>query len=277
MTTANTLPSLAATHAGVFHADDVFGAALLLIINPQIEIARVQSANQAPDGALQFDIGCGRYDHHQPDAEVRPNGIKYAAFGLLWREFGHMVVPEQFVAQFDEQFVQPIDAADNGAAPTPIYQAIAAFNPNWDESITFDKQFDKAVVLAQSILERQIALYESKDNAEQAVSAAVDNSLTAADPAIVLDRYMPWQEAVFANPANTNFNYIIFPAVRGGYNVQAIPTSPNGRDQRKPFPADWVVNKPAGATFVHPGRFLVATVTIEDALCIAEAANKEVK
>lgn len=274
--TTNTIPS-AATHAGVFHADDVFSTALLRIINPQIKIARVYRPDQAPTGAALFDIGGGRYDHHQPDGEVRPNGIKYAAFGLLWRDFGHLVVPERFVAQFDEQFVQPIDAADNGAAPTPIYQAIAAFNPNWDEPGDFDGQFDKAVVLAQSILERQIALFKSKDNAEQAVSAAVNNSLTAADPAIVLDRYLPWQEAVFENPANTNFNYVIFPAARGGYNIQAIPTTPNGRDQRKPFPTEWVSDNPEGATFVHPGRFMVAAATLDDALRIAEAANKEVE
>ena len=274
--TTNTIPS-AATHAGVFHADDVFGAALLRIINPQIEIKRVYRPDQSPTGAVLFDIGGGRYDHHQPDAEIRPNGIKYAAFGLLWRDFGLLVVPEQFVAQFDEQFVQLIDAADNGAAPTPLYQAVAAFNPNWDEEGDFDTQFDKAVMLAESILERQFALYQAKDKAEIAVSAAVDNSLKAADPAIVLDRYLPWQEAVFANPANTNFNYIIFPAVRGGYNIQAIPTTPNGRDQRRPFPAGWVANKPAGATFVHPGRFLVATATINDALHIADTANKEVE
>lgn len=277
MTTANNTITVAATHAGVFHADDVFGAALLRIINPQIEIKRVYRQDQVPTGAVLFDIGCGRYDHHQPNAEVRPNGTKYAAFGLLWRDFGHLVVPEQFVAQFDEQFVQPIDAADNGAAPTPIYQAVAAFNPNWDEAGDFNSQFDRAVMLAESILERQFALYQAKDKAEIAVSAAVDNSLKAADPAIVLDRYLPWQEAVFANPANAKFNYIVFPAVRGGYNVQAIPTTPNGRDQRKPFPADWLSNKPAGATFVHPGRFMVAAATLDDALRIAEAANKEVE
>ena len=59
--------------------------------------------------------------------------------------------------------------------------------------------------------------------------------------------------------------------------MQAIPTTPNGRDQRKPFPADWLSNKPAGATFVHPGRFMVAAATLDDALRIAEAANKEVE
>ena len=60
MTTANNTITVAATHAGVFHADDVFGAALLRIINPQIEIKRVYRQDQVPTGAVLFDIGCGR-------------------------------------------------------------------------------------------------------------------------------------------------------------------------------------------------------------------------
>lgn len=31
-----------------------------------------------------YDIGYGKFDHHQEDAKVRENGIKYASFGLLF-------------------------------------------------------------------------------------------------------------------------------------------------------------------------------------------------
>lgn len=273
MTNINTLPTTAATHAGVFHADDVFAAALLHILNPQITITRVRDAQQAPADALLFDVGGGHYDHHQPDSEVRPNGVKYAAFGLLWRDYGHLVVSEPYVDQFAEDFVQPIDAADNGAAPTPIYQAIAAFNSNWDETADFDGQFAKAVDIASAILERQIALYQSKAKAESNIHGAIAYSLEAGYPAIVLGEFMPWQEVVFTHPDNDHFNFVIFPAARGGYQVQAIPTTLNGRDQRKPFPATWLDVKPQGATFVHPGRFLVAATTLFEAIRIAELAN----
>ena len=71
------------THGGKFHADDVFSAALLFYINPEITILR---GNRVPDDfdGIVFDIGRGAYDHHQRDSRVRENGVPYAAFGLLW-------------------------------------------------------------------------------------------------------------------------------------------------------------------------------------------------
>lgn len=70
------------THSGKFHADDVFSAALLLYLNPELTILR---GNRVPEefAGIVFDIGRGRYDHHQKDSRVRENGIAYAAFGLL--------------------------------------------------------------------------------------------------------------------------------------------------------------------------------------------------
>ena len=57
------VPNEAMTHAGRFHADDVFSAALLKILNPQINIVR---RNAVPEGyqGLVFDLGNGAYDHH---------------------------------------------------------------------------------------------------------------------------------------------------------------------------------------------------------------------
>ena len=46
---------VALTHAGKFHADDVFGAAFLKIINPKLEIIRSNVVPADFDG-LVFDI-----------------------------------------------------------------------------------------------------------------------------------------------------------------------------------------------------------------------------
>ncbi len=75
------------THSGKFHADDVFSSALLLYLNPEITILRGNKVPEDFDGII-FDIGRGRYDHHQKDSRIRENGIPYAAFGLLWEELG---------------------------------------------------------------------------------------------------------------------------------------------------------------------------------------------
>ena len=96
------IPNQAVTHAGRFHADDVFSTALLRILNPQIQVQRVP---QLPEGfaGLAFDIGWGEFDHHQQGAPVRENGVPYAAFGLLWRRFGLQLLEAGEARRFDEQ------------------------------------------------------------------------------------------------------------------------------------------------------------------------------
>ena len=78
------IPANGFTHAGKFHADDVFATALLQIIRPDIRITRGFVVPDDFDGIV-YDIGFGMFDHHQEPREYRANGIPYAAFGLLWR------------------------------------------------------------------------------------------------------------------------------------------------------------------------------------------------
>ena len=89
------------THGGKFHADDVFSAALLLYLNPEIQISR---GNQVPEDfdGIVFDIGRGAYDHHQKDSRIRENGVPYAAFGLLWEALGAEILGEELALSFDE-------------------------------------------------------------------------------------------------------------------------------------------------------------------------------
>lgn len=82
------------THSGKFHADDVFSAALLLYLNPEITIARGNIVPENYEG-LVFDIGRGQYDHHQKDSRIRDNGVPYAAFGLLWEKLGPEILGEE--------------------------------------------------------------------------------------------------------------------------------------------------------------------------------------
>ena len=78
------IPANGFTHAGKFHADDVFATALLQILRPDIKITRGFTVPDDFDGIV-YDIGFGMFDHHQEPREYRANGVPYAAFGLLWR------------------------------------------------------------------------------------------------------------------------------------------------------------------------------------------------
>ena len=70
------------THGGKFHADDVFSAALLLYLNPEIQISRGNHVPEAFDGIV-FDIGIAAYDYTHKDSRIRENGVPYQASGLL--------------------------------------------------------------------------------------------------------------------------------------------------------------------------------------------------
>ena len=128
------------THGGKFHADDIFSSALLLYLNPEIQITR---GNQVPEeyampdepeeyDGIVFDIGRGAYDHHQKDSRVRENGIPYAAFGLLWEELGTEILGEELAEKFDESFVQPLDQNDNTGEKNELASLIGSFNPAWE-------------------------------------------------------------------------------------------------------------------------------------------------
>lgn len=68
------IPANGFTHAGKFHADDVFATALLQIIRPDIRITRGFVVPDDFDGIV-YDIGFGMFDHHQEPREYRANGI----------------------------------------------------------------------------------------------------------------------------------------------------------------------------------------------------------
>ena len=172
------IPEVVYTHAGRFHADDVFGAALLKILKPEVAIRRVFQLPEDFDG-MAFDIGWGEFDPHQSGAPVRENGVPYAAFGLLWREYGASILGETEAGRLDERFIQPIDLDDNPGCGGVIPEMIADFNPRWDSEEEPDQRFAQAVELARAgVTARDIVTKQSFENAIM-VHAAISGSTNA--------------------------------------------------------------------------------------------------
>lgn len=280
------------THGSIFHADDLFATALLLTINPEIQICRtndVEFAHKAEedDCAISYDIGYGPYDHHQPDKATRPieNGywfdkdgrmqlVPYCSFGLLWRDYGHILCPnEKAWKKVDTSLVVPIDKHDNGVERNMLTTAFMQFNPNWNEDDSperRDRLFMDAVWRAQDFLRAYIAAANAEVASEDAVLASniVNGNI------LVLEKYMPWQDVVMEKMQDILF--VVFPSARGGWNVQTVPDAPGSFKGRKLFPQEWC-GHPVGSlgmTFCHPGNFLLATCTKEQAInCAILAAN----
>lgn len=114
----------AVVHNGKYHADDVFAmAALKILLDPEeLIIIRtrdpkiIDEADYVADVGGIYDPKKRRFDHHMREgAGVRENGIPYASFGLVWKEYGEKIAGSKQAAEYiDRKLVQPIDGPDNG-------------------------------------------------------------------------------------------------------------------------------------------------------------------
>ena len=143
------IPAKGFTHGGKFHADDVFSTALLQILRPDIQVTRGFVVPDDFDGIV-YDVGGGMFDHHSEPRECRPNGVPYAAFGLLWRLLGAQLVGEHQARLLDENFIQPLDLNDNTGEQNSLADAIGSFNPLWDSKDDPDGCFWRAVPVAKA-------------------------------------------------------------------------------------------------------------------------------
>lgn len=266
------------THSGKFHADDVFSAALLLYLNPEITITR---GNQVPENyeGLVFDIGRGQYDHHQKDSRIRDNGVPYAAFGLLWEKLGPEILGEELALKFDESFVQPLDINDNTGEKNELATLIGNFNPGWDSKSSNDEAFFQAVSVAGMILENKFECYLGNERADRRVEEVLTEhaaSLASGDtPAentniLILPEFIPCQKRL----SETNIAFVIFPSNRGGYCIQPQKKE-YSMNYKCSFPAEWLgleneeleqVTGLQSAGFCHKGGFLMTVGMLEDAV-----------
>ena len=284
----------AITHGGVFHADEVMSTVLLSLLFPEIKICRTfKVPDNISDGVIVYDIGGGLYDHHQRGFnKAREDGIKYSSFGLLWQEFGMQFLygepnVELVFNLFDKNFVEGIDAADNGqlslddnVSVMTVSSVISGFNPNWDESEDADTCFLQAVEIAQDIFLNALSTAVATAKAKICVEKAIRKSSRGI---MVLDRYLPWQEHIFSSCTSTaaEILYVVFPSNRGGYMVNAVPDAPGSFGQRKPLPESWAGLRGqeftdetgvATANFCHPARFICGADSLEDAMLLAKMA-----
>ena len=280
------------THAGTFHADDVFSTALLKSVNPDIEIERTFTPpTKYGSDVIVYDVGSGKYDHHEKEElkECRADGTPYAAFGKIWRDFGIEICGSQVVADSVEiSLVKPIDITDNTGERNPLSLMVHVYNPTWEMDGSPDalnKAFFEAVDAVKPMLEREIEHAKAAERAKQIVRQAnVDKNNV-----LVLDRYVPsatWSNVILEEMPDIDF--VVFPSNRGGYNIQKVPIEAGSLSGRVDFPKEWCgyrvenddpnfahIDKSLGLTFCHPGNFLASADTLDHAVNLAHIAAKE--
>jgi uncharacterized UPF0160 family protein len=292
---------LIATHDGSFHADEVFAIAALGLLGDPVEVMRTRDRDALAEADLRVDVGfrddasTGDFDHHQRDFDaVRDNGVRYASFGLVWREFGVRVCDgdREVADAVDETLVQPVDANDtgqqltqpliDGVRPMTVNSIIGGFNARWDETLTPEQErvrFDAAVGLARDILAREVASVAAGRRSERIVRQAI---AAAADPRVVeLPVNAPWKQVLV--PEADDALFVIYPK-RQGFGLEAVPRELGSFENRRDLPATWgglegadlvAVTGVEEALFCHAKRFLAVARSRAGIQRLAELALAE--
>lgn len=307
-------PIVIATHNGSFHADDVFGVAVLQIAFPNNTIVRtrdqaqIEAAHFAVDVGGVWDAERGRFDHHQKGfSGARANGTVYASAGLVWAEYGrNCLYPwreyiteaerDAIVQSIDEELVQHLDRADTGAAQGApglfgLSALVSQFNPTWieagqsgtDKDNLFLLRFMDAVGTVKTFLKRILA-----DKVSEAVAAnTVRQAKRLCDGKVLLleGSGLPWINVVVKEMPDVLF--VLYPdSSDRQFQIRTVPVEPESFTARADLPAAWAglrdadlaaVCGVADAAFCHNGRFIGGAYSCLGALRMAELALEQLK
>ena len=268
------------THSGSFHPDDVFAVATLQLVLRDQDVHIVRSRDESVISTCEWIVDVGgvydpevqRFDHHQPGAPVRENGIPYAAFGLIWQHVGTKLCGSvEVAAKLEEQLVQPIDAGDNGinlytineykVKPYELYQVVHLFAPPWGTGGSKDEAFLKAVGWAQGLLEQAInqqrAFVAMEEIVEHTYQTSSDKQILVFDVPVPAVAAVPYPEVmVVVCPDDTEAS--------SNWTVTTVRKEYDSFEPRAKFPAAWAglhdealeaVSSIEGAGFCHKARF----------------------
>jgi len=284
-----------ATHDGNFHADDVFGVAILKLIYPKIKIIRTRDIEKIAKANIRVDVGrkynpkTNDFDHHQKEFNnKRKNGIPYASAGLVWKHFGKQLVnSEKGFNYIDESIIQPLDAVDNGIQIClkniidnySVGNVINSFRPNWrKKNMNYDKEFAKAVLFVTDLLKREIEFAKSLRKAREIIKTALLNSNKEY---LVLDYFVPWEGLI---EELSDIKFVICSYINNEWCVEAVPIKSGSFESKKLFPKKWAdlndeeLAKVTGvndAIFCHKHRFCAVAKSKEGAIKLVELALKE--
>nr|WP_111301734.1 MYG1 family protein [Paracoccus saliphilus] len=291
------------THSGGFHADELLSSVVLTRLHPNAQIVRTRATDwitPAPERII-YDVGRDFdptrliFDHHQKNPPLREDGQPYSSFGLIWRQFGHdylraLDLPETDVAaihaDFDKDFVRPIDLVDNGAlspagplADLSLPMLLESLKPAFDDDSpgSDDRAFHGALAIARAFVEAAVARKAAKLRAEAVVLAAID----AAGNGRVLElpRGMPFRAAVQKAEAD-HLLFVIHPR-ETDWALTGIRRDGDGFALRADLPEAWAgltddafeaASGIPGARFCHNARFIAIGADRAAVMALADLA-----
>jgi uncharacterized UPF0160 family protein len=304
----NTVSIRIATHNGTFHADDVFGVAVLLLLHPGAELVRTRDAQTIAKADFAVDVGGeweparGRFDHHQRGfSGARQSGVVYASAGLVWAAFGTALVEQMFgpgdplmakavASELDAELVQHLDRADTGASHGApglfgLSALLAQFNAPWDAPQAGNKDgqaalanFRKAIDVTTLFIEASLDQLRAKYQGAQRVRGAEKHLGGAV--LLMPQGGLPWAEVVSAEMPDVLF--VVYPdSSDQQFQLHVVTVEPNSFVARKDLPLPWAGLRGAelaavcgvdDAVFCHNARFIGGAASLQGALRMAELA-----
>ena len=276
----------ACTHNGVFHADDVFAAAILRMV-ADCEIVRSRDPKDWEAADIVFDVGGQHdgekwFDHHFSPVPTDNEGFMLSSAGMLWSQFGEKICGSKKAANYvRNNLIRSVDQIDNGNfPPTPkdpewevvtVSHVLAAFNPGWDDpNPDFDRGYLKALDFAEIILGNYIEAAKASVKVEEIVLESID--LSKESEILELIQFCPWEDEIDII-RNTHFRMVLFEDLKSGtWRLRTIPREND--PSRGVWEVPWDLwgkrgdEAPEGVDFVHPSGF-IAGGTREGLLALA--------
>ncbi len=266
-----------ATHDGVFHADEVFAVALLVLYyskkGKQVALTRTRNKEElqrylSDPNMWVVDVG-GQFEPHLKNCDHHQDGNLQAAnmlvFLCIWNEMFSTPVGAKI-----EDFLEGISDWDtnkdnslvqyknSGYKFQTISQTIAGFNREPDNHEQQLVLFSKALNFAVNIIHNEIYKAEQEVAAEQ----IYDNAIEVTRTCCMFEEFCPiwkskgeWQYAIMPNPQ--------------GWSLNSADSS------KYPLPtADELYQNGFVPVFVHNGRFIAVFSSLDEAVNVAETLLK---
>lgn len=279
-------PKSIQVHAGTFHADDVICCAQAMILNDDVDIIRSdeENENDLENGVIVADVGGGRFDHHQKNVKLRKDGFKHCAASLLWEFWGHDIIrsvssdllKDEYIKnvwdKIDKRFMMTLSVTDNGlynsdekldCAALGVSSTVSLFNPTWVESEAdpeiCNEYFFNCVKNIKEVFYRFVLNAIDSELAMQEVLKIMKDRKDK--HILILDKYISWDAAACTDE---ELYCVVYPSMRGGWNVQLVPKAVGSYETVIDVPEWWKgyrftgkQDRPMpGMTFCHATGFL---------------------
>lgn len=280
-------PRSLCVHSGLFHADELVAAALLVYFDKVDRNRIVRSRTEQAIAASEYVCDVGgvylpeekRFDHHQSDFLGDLSSAGMVLHFLKSEESSHA----EFCDYLYSTFIYGVDRIDTGLdSPIPGYTDFSSLISTYvpPDHSTCDEEMDacfhEALTFVLGFIERLKRKFEYVKSCRREVWDVMEQS----DELLLFDRSLSWQDAFFNWGKEHPGKLIVMPAAGGKWKLRAIPpTKEDPMNQRLSLPKKWAglmgeelskVCGIEGAIFAHKGQFIAIFDSKEGALKAAE-------